>query len=328
MIEFRLDRRLSPISDIPFGIHMNGVPAPAVPSESNVGEIYWRFEDETDAQPQKLGEGVAGSKVNFPVDLKNRPIRLFLVSRTKSGARSIAAGDITQAVQLLFDPGAIPTTSETTAEAAANLAVNDLVYLYNDGTIKADKSDASDATKPVQWFVIEAATTGNPVRLFGPGNVMTGLTGRSPGANQYLSTTPGTMTESPAADPATDAGKLVQKIGVALSTTSVDFNPETGTVVIGTGGSVAYPPSALGLTDLGPSGGHESVQLDWTNNGGTGDNIIERDFNGGGFLAHATVAFNVATYNDLPLISLGPDVTYRVRNASVLGYSNAELISI
>src|SRR6185369_10459905 len=261
MIELTLNRRVSPISDIPFGIFLNGVPAPDSPTESTVGELYWRFEDEPDAQPQKLGEGVAGSKVNFPVDLKNRVILLFLVSRTKSGARSIAAGDLTQAVQHRFDPGAIPETNESTVEAAENLAVNDLVYFYNDaGTRKAAKADATDATKPAQAFVIEAATTGNPVRTFLSGNKMTGLSGKTPGANEYLSTTPGLMSESVV----TADGNLNQKIGTAIDATTVDFNPETGSPIV-TGGPTPYPPSALMLTDLGVSGSHESVQLDWTN---------------------------------------------------------------
>ncbi len=136
------------------------------------------------------------------------------------------------------------------------------------------------------------------------------------------------MTESPAADPVADVGKFVQKIGTALSPTSVDFNPETGAPVIGTGGSTPYPPSGLGITDLGPSGGHEDLQLDWTNNGGTGSIVVEQSFNFGAWSNHATLAPGTTTHNVSPLISLGPDVAYRVRDTSVLGYSNEASITI
>jgi len=318
MQQIIFERLIAPISDIPPSMIFEGVPPSADETPTGSVLIYWRFEDEVDKGLQFLEEVVAGEEFSFPLDHKGRVVEFFTVSKTKSGSLSVP--NPLQGEYYRFDPGALILAGE-------DITAGELLNHYDDsGVTKARLADATDATKPCQSFAGNDALTGEYVRPLNASNDITGLTGKTPGVPQYLSTTPGAMTESPAADPAVDGGKLLQKIGTALSPIAVDFNPETGTVVIGTGGSIAYPPSALALTDLG--GG--SIQLDWTNNGGTGDNIIERmaEAGGGGFGFGwhfiGSVSNVTATYTDALIDS--DTYFYRVRNASVLGYSNVESI--
>ena len=106
-------------------------------------------------------------------------------------------------------------------EASENLASGDFVNVWNDvGTVKIRKADASTAGKEVTGFVLDAVTSGlNGLVYFE--NTNTGLTGLTLGDTYFLSTTPGAVSNTAA----NGSGNVVQKVGVALSTTEIAFEP-------------------------------------------------------------------------------------------------------
>ncbi len=307
--EFHMAEGLSEISDIALNLVMRDNVSTET-TDSKTALIYYRFEDEPNADPQLLAEIPAGQSFGWPVDLKGRLVRFFAVSKTATGVSSTKR--IFEGTQILFDPGAGRIAGE-------NVLTGQLLHYYNDsGVTKAQLADATDATKPCQAFAANDALTGEIVRPLGAASDITGLTGKTPGAAQYLSAaTPGAMTESPPSS----VGNLIQKIGSALNTTTVDFNPETGSPV--TSGTTVYPPSGLSAVDLGAFGFHEHIQLTWTNNGGTGSIDIERDIDGTGYETVGGVSSATTTFTDTSVLTGNSStVTYRVRNISVLGYSD------
>lgn len=101
------------------------------------------------------------------------------------------------------------------------LAAGDLVNVFNDsGVMRARKADASSAVAPANGFVLAAvADTANATVYWGGlNNAVTGLT---PGQH-YLSTTAGLSNH---VAPAT-AGNIVQKVGIAVSSTVLNFQPQ------------------------------------------------------------------------------------------------------
>ena len=106
--------------------------------------------------------------------------------------------------------------------ASESLAANDLVNVWNDsGTPKVRKADATASGKEANGFVLASVSSSATATVYFDDRI-TGLTSKTPGARQYLSTTPGAMTETA---PST-AGNIVQCIGVAYSATAVDFEPQ------------------------------------------------------------------------------------------------------
>lgn len=112
--------------------------------------------------------------------------------------------------------------AETSAiEAFGALAAGDFVNVFNDGGIaKVRKADASTGVAPANGFVLAAYTTGQIATVYWAGlnNQVTGLT---PGIH-YLSTTPGASNHvAPSA-----AGNIVQRLGFAVSSTVINFQPQ------------------------------------------------------------------------------------------------------
>lgn len=112
-----------------------------------------------------------------------------------------------------------------TCAASEDLAGGDVVNLWSDsGTLKARKADASaaNAGKQVDGFTLEAVTSGNNATVNKEGN-NTALTGLTIGSIYYLSgSTPGAVTSTP---PST-TGHLLQRVGRAISTTELTFEPD------------------------------------------------------------------------------------------------------
>lgn len=94
-----------------------------------------------------------------------------------------------------------------------------MVSVWLDGTtVKARKADATVPGKEVDGFVLDGANAGNNVTVYFEGR-NTNLTGLTPGAMYYLSTTPGEITDTPPSNP----GNIVQRVGKATETTSLNF---------------------------------------------------------------------------------------------------------
>jgi hypothetical protein len=107
--------------------------------------------------------------------------------------------------------------------ASEALSANDLVNIWNDvGTAKVRRADGATEGREVHGFVRAAFALNASATVFLPGNVMTGLTGLTPGARQFLATTAGGRTETPLAA----TGNVSQMIGIAATATSIVFEPE------------------------------------------------------------------------------------------------------
>ena len=105
--------------------------------------------------------------------------------------------------------------------ASENLAAGDFVNIYNSGGAKCRKADASTAGKHAHGFVLTGVTSGNNATVYfeGTNNQVTGAT---PGDVYLSGTTPGGFTSIPPSG----AGKVVPRLGIATSATSI--NAECG----------------------------------------------------------------------------------------------------
>lgn len=119
----------------------------------------------------------------------------------------------------VLPPGIGTDTASVVASEA--LAAGDFVNIWdNAGTANVRKADATTAGKEAIGFVLEAVLSTASATVYFEGR-NTQLTGLTPGARQYLSTTPGGRTETA---PAT-AGNVVQHLGAAYSATALNFEP-------------------------------------------------------------------------------------------------------
>lgn len=259
---------------------LNGVAA-VEEDPSNVGEIYWRWEDEPETKPAFLGRAVAGHSLRVPFDLQGRPVRLFLVSKTEAGHRSVA--NITEAEQIVFTPSTVPVLSDLTFDSGTGEVTGTIADNQGVGTIRIMRQFdvLVDAEEPfVEVGTVSAVTT--------------------------------SFVDSPAID-GNYHYKLLQDGQQGESNTrEID--------VTGVSGSTGSPPSDLG----GTFDGTDTITLTWTNNGGTGNNIIEQKIGTGGTYVAADSVSSSTTVDDI-LVSRGSThqtYYYRVRNESVSGYSN------
>lgn len=112
--------------------------------------------------------------------------------------------------------------------ASETLAAGDFVNIWNDaGTPKVRKADASTQGKEAVGFVLEAATANTNARVYFEGR-NTAVTGKTPGARQYLSAvTPGATVETPPSG----SGQVVQTLGIAISATSIAAEISDGVIL-------------------------------------------------------------------------------------------------
>ena len=104
-----------------------------------------------------------------------------------------------------------------TITASETLAAGNWVNVWDNSGAKVRKADATTVGKEVHGFVLSAVTSGNPATVYFEGT-NTQVTGQTPGP-VYLQTTAGTGGATiPSA-----SGNVVQRIGTAVSATSVNF---------------------------------------------------------------------------------------------------------
>lgn len=123
-----------------------------------------------------------------------------------------------------FDSSMMPTgigAEISIVPASGALAAGDLVNVFNDGGVmRARKADASTAVAPANGFVLAAvADTANATVYWGGLNGQ--CTGLTPGPH-FLSTTAGISNHVPPSA----TGNIVQKVGIAISATTLFFNPQ------------------------------------------------------------------------------------------------------
>lgn len=142
-------------------------------------------------------------------------------------ASSAGAGDAGKLAQLdpsgRLDPTMMPvgigadTASLIASEA---LAAGDLINVWNDaGTAKVRKADAGVAGKEAHGFVLAAVSAAAAATVYFEGT-NTQCTGLTPGTQFLSAATPG---KTVAAAP-TGAGRVVQRVGFALSATALNFD--------------------------------------------------------------------------------------------------------
>lgn len=122
-----------------------------------------------------------------------------------------------------LDPSVMPTgigADVKNMPASEALAAGDVVNIWSDaGVVKARKADATAEGKEAHGFVKAAVAPNAEAAVYFEGRI-TGLTGLTPGARQYLSAaTPGAITGVAPNSP----GNVVQWVGDAVSATELDF---------------------------------------------------------------------------------------------------------
>lgn len=124
-----------------------------------------------------------------------------------------------------LDASVMPTgfgQNTQSVQASETLVAGDIVNIWNNGGDRVRKADATSEGKEAHGFVLAGVASGGTATVYLSGNRITGLTGLTPGARQYLATTAGARTETA---PST-AGNVVQMVGIALNSTTIGFEPE------------------------------------------------------------------------------------------------------
>jgi hypothetical protein len=110
-----------------------------------------------------------------------------------------------------------------TVLASEALSAGDLVNVWsNAGTANVRKADASAAGKQAHGFVLSAVSSGANATVYFEGAI-TGLSGMTPGATQFLSATAGGRTETAP----TTTNYYLQVVGTARTSTIMDFEADT-----------------------------------------------------------------------------------------------------
>lgn len=145
---------------------------------------------------------------------------------------SAGAGDANKIVALdatgRLDTSLMPTgigADTASIQASENLAAGDFVNIWNSGGARVRKADAATAGKEAHGFVLAAVTSPASATVYFEGR-NNQVSGQTPGV-VFLSTTPGIAT----ATAPSSAGNVVQKIGVAVSATEINFEPQPHVVL-------------------------------------------------------------------------------------------------
>jgi hypothetical protein len=123
-------------------------------------------------------------------------------------------------------PPGIGSTARTMTTSEA-LSAGDLINVHNSSGPKVRKADATTAGKEADGFVLTSAGSGASVTVYPTESVLSGLSGLTPGALQFLSTTAGARTETAPSG----SGQVAQQVGKALSATEMVFRPQTPVIL-------------------------------------------------------------------------------------------------
>ena len=141
-----------------------------------------------------------------------------------SVATSAGAGDAGKVVKLdgagKIDTTMMPTgvgADTQTITASEALSAGDLVNIHNSSGAKVRKADATTSGKEAHGFVLAGVSNGASATVYFEGTI-TGLSGLTAGV-QYLATTAGQAT----ATAPSGSGNVVQRVGYATSTTTLNF---------------------------------------------------------------------------------------------------------
>lgn len=130
------------------------------------------------------------------------------------GWLQLTLGQIVSYVQKRLSSVSVLTSEIVAAGALGNL-------WNNSGVINVRNANATDTTKPANCFIQAATASGVLAQVYMPGQIITGLSGLTPGATYWLDVTAGNLVTSPPAS----TGNGVQQVGVALTVNSLMFWP-------------------------------------------------------------------------------------------------------
>lgn len=133
-------------------------------------------------------------------------------------AGKIVALDSTGRVDSSMMPVGIGADTQAITASEA-LAAGDLVNIWNSTGVKARKADASVAGKEAMGFVLAAVSSAASATVYFEGT-NTQVTGQTPGLVYLSATTPGLATTTAPSG----TGQVVQRVGYATGTTSINFN--------------------------------------------------------------------------------------------------------
>lgn len=153
------------------------------------------------------------------------------VRGTQVGGGVGQAGDIVALdANGLLDASLMPTgigADTLVVTAAESITAPSLVNIMNlAGVAMVRNANATDATKPAHGFILASVIMGGSATVYFEGR-STGWTGLTPGATQFLADSNGQRTETPP----TTGGNISQPVGVAISSTAIDFERNFGTVI-------------------------------------------------------------------------------------------------
>ena len=106
-----------------------------------------------------------------------------------------------------------------TITASEALSAGDFVNVHNSSGARVRKADASTSGKEAHGFVLSAVSSSASATVYFEGT-NTAITGATPGV-AYLATTAGGF----AAAAPSGSGNAVQRIGIAVGTTAINFEP-------------------------------------------------------------------------------------------------------
>ncbi|XXQ53892.1 hypothetical protein ACA040_002574 [Xenophilus aerolatus] len=143
---------------------------------------------------------------------------------TNGKTSSAGAGDANKLVALdgagRIDPTMMPVgigADTASIQASEAIAAGDFVNIWNSGGARVRKADATAAGKEAHGFVLAAVASGANATVYFEGS-NTGVSGVTPGL-VFLQTTAG---QAGAAVP-NASGNVVQRLGIATSATSINF---------------------------------------------------------------------------------------------------------
>lgn len=104
--------------------------------------------------------------------------------------------------------------------ASEALAAGDFVNIWNSTGAKARKADSNSAGKEAHGFVLASVASGAAALVYFEGT-NTSVVAQTPGV-VFMGATAGTASNSAP----TAAGKVVQRLGIAISPTAIQFEPQ------------------------------------------------------------------------------------------------------
>jgi len=127
-----------------------------------------------------------------------------------------------------FAPNAATSSApQFPLEASEDVGSGLFGNIHSSTGAKVRKANATDGTKPCDCYVPTAITSGDDGTVYGPGCLISGLSGLTAGADVWLDATGGGWTHTAPSG----AGNLVQRLGKAVSSTQMFFNPQPGVVL-------------------------------------------------------------------------------------------------